>query len=52
MRWRRALKQNQVPMLDPQRRRTMRMILHVQLLLLFAIILLAVMMARGIGFLG
>lgn len=52
MRWRPALAQGQVPAFDPERRRRVRMLLHIQLTLLTLIILLAVMMARLIGFLG
>src|SRR5690606_18466407 len=52
MRWRSALKQQQLPTLPPERQRTLRMILHVELVLLLGVILCAVMMARGIGYLG
>jgi putative membrane protein len=52
MGWRAALKAGQVPALDDARRRRIRMAIHVELLLLFAIMLCAAMMARGIGFLG
>jgi putative membrane protein len=49
---RKALLANQVPMLDPAKLRAIRAIIHVELLLLFAIMLCAVLMARGIGFIG
>jgi putative membrane protein len=49
---RKALLANQVPMLDPAKLRAIRGIIHVELLLLFAIMLCAVLMARGIGFIG
>jgi putative membrane protein len=52
MAWRKALKNNQPPALDAGTRRKIRMILHFELMLLVVIILLAVMMARGIGFIG
>jgi putative membrane protein len=52
MRWRRVLKQQQTPVLAPERQRTLRMILHVELVLLLGMMLCAAMMARGIGFLG
>jgi putative membrane protein len=50
--WRKALKQERVPLLAARTRRTMRLILHVELTLLFSIMLFAVLMARGIGFIG
>ena len=52
MSWRKALKSNQPPALDAGARRKIRMILHVELVLLVVIILMAIMMARGIGFIG
>jgi len=50
--WRKTLRQQQVPVLDAGKRRTIRLILHVELTLLFAMMLFAVLMARGIGFIG
>lgn len=50
--WRKALREQRVPELDAGTRRTVRMIIHLELTLIFAIILLAIMMARGIGFIG
>lgn len=50
--WRKALKAGQAPALDDATRRRMRMILHVELTLLFVIMLCAALMARGIGFIG
>jgi putative membrane protein len=52
LRWRKALRQQQLPVLADDTRRKIRMILHIELTLLFLMILCAVMMARGIGFLG
>ena len=52
LRWRKTLKLQQLPVLAADQRRTMRLILHVELTLLFAIMLFAVLMARGIGFIG
>jgi putative membrane protein len=52
LRWRKSLRQQQLPALDTGTRRTIRMILHIELTLLFAMMLCAAMMARGIGFLG
>lgn len=50
--WRKALREQRVPDFDAGTRRTVRMIIHLELTLIFVIILLAIMMARGIGFLG
>ena len=50
--WRRALRQQQLPALTSDTQRRIRMILHIELTLLFGMMLCAAMMARGIGFLG
>lgn len=50
--WRKALREQRVPELDARTRRTVRLAVHVELTLLFVIMLMAVMMARGIWFLG
>lgn len=50
--WRGALRAGKTPALDPAMRRRLRMIVHVELTLLFVIMLCAVMMARLIGFVG
>lgn len=50
--WRKALAAGQVPVLDDTTRRRLRVTLHIELTLLFVIMLCAVMMARGILFLG
>ena len=52
LRWRAPLREGRVPALEPATRRTIRMLVHVELTLLFAIMLFAVLMARGIGFFG
>jgi putative membrane protein len=52
LRWRPALRANEVPVLDVERRRTVRMIIHTELTLLFVITLCAALMARGIGYFG
>jgi putative membrane protein len=52
MRWRTALRTGQVPTLAPDVRRKLRLYVHGELTLLFVIMLLAVMMARGIGYFG
>lgn len=49
LKWRKALKARQAPALDGAVRKKIRMVLHVELTLLLVIILLAVMMARGVG---
>jgi putative membrane protein len=52
MGWRKALREQRVPAFDAATRRKVRMLLHIELTLLFVIILMAIMMARGIWFLG
>ena len=52
MGWRRALREGRLPDFDAGTRRTVRMLIHLELTLIFVIILLAIMMARGVGFLG
>ena len=50
--WRKALRAQRVPELDAATRRRVRLAVHIELTLLFVIMLMAVMMARGIWFLG
>jgi putative membrane protein len=50
--WRGALRAGKAPALEAPVRRRLRMIVHVELTLLFVIMLCAVMMARLIGFVG
>jgi putative membrane protein len=50
--WRKALREQRVPELAAGTRRRVRMLIHIELTLIFVIILLAILMARGIGFLG
>ena len=50
--WRKALREGRVPDFDAGTRRKVRMLVHIELTLLFVIMLMAVMMARGIWFLG
>lgn len=50
MSWRSAVKQGQVPQVDAAAVRTLRMIVHLELAGVVAILLLAPMMARGIGY--
>ena len=52
LRWRQPLREGRVPVLEPATRRSIRTLVHIELTLLFAIMLFAVLMARGIGFLG
>jgi putative membrane protein len=47
--WRKSLKDNRVPALDDGTRRKIRMVLHIELTLLFLMMLCAALMARGIG---
>jgi putative membrane protein len=50
--WRKGLREQRVPELDAGVRRKVRMLIHIELTLLFIIMLMAVMMARGIWYLG
>ena len=50
--WRGALRTGRAPALEAPLRRRLRMIVHIELTLLFVITLCAAMMARGIGFFG
>jgi len=50
--WRKALRQQQAPVIAADKRRAIRLVLHVELTLLAVIILCAALMARGIGFAG
>lgn len=50
--WRKAVRQQQVPAFDAGTRRTVRLVLHVELTLLVVMMLCAALMARGFGFLG
>ena len=52
MRWRKALREQRLPDFDAATRRKVRMLIHIQLTLVFVIILMAIMMARGVWFLG
>jgi putative membrane protein len=50
--WRAPLREQRLPVLDPQVIRKVRMLVHLELTLLVVILVLAPMMARGIWFLG
>lgn len=50
--WRKALRQQQAPVLEESKRRAIRLVLHTELTLLALIMLCAALMARGIGFVG
>ena len=50
--WRGALRTGRVPALDDAVRRRVRIVVHVELTLLFVIMLCAALMARGIGYFG
>ena len=49
--WRKAVKQGQAPSMSPERVRTLRSIIHWELAGIVAIILMAALMAKGIGLL-
>ena len=48
--WRKALRAGRVPDFDAGTRRRVRMLIHVELTVIFVIILMAIMMARGIWY--
>jgi putative membrane protein len=50
MSWRKALREQRVPDFDAGTRRNVRMLIHIELTLIFVIILMAIMMARGIWY--
>jgi putative membrane protein len=52
LRWRTALRSGQLPVLEEPRRAWIRRIIHIELVLVFGVILCAVLMARGIGLMG
>ncbi len=52
MGWRKALREQRVPDFDAATRRRVRMLIHIELTLIFVIILMAIMMARGVWYLG
>ena len=52
MSWRASLKQGSVPAVGPARLRTIRTLIHWELAGLVALVLCAVLMARGIGYVG
>ena len=50
--WRKALRQGQVPVVDAERLRAIRTVIHWELAIIALILLLAALAARGIGYLG
>jgi len=50
--WRKTVRQEQIPVFDEAKRRSVRRAIHIQLTLLLGIMLCAALMARGIGFVG
>jgi putative membrane protein len=52
VRWRKELRAGRVPSFDDATRRRVRMLIHIELTLLFIIMLMAVMMARGLWYSG
>lgn len=52
MRWRPALREQRAPQLDAATRSRLRMLVHIELTLLLVMLLMAAMMARGIGYFG
>jgi putative membrane protein len=52
MGWRKALREGRLPDFAAGTRRKVRMLIHIELTLIFVIILMAIMMARGVWYLG
>jgi putative membrane protein len=52
MGWRKELREGRIPSFDAATRRRVRMLIHIELTLLFVIMLMAVMMARGLWYFG
>jgi putative membrane protein len=52
LRWRKTLREGRVPQLDDATRRRIRRLIHIELTLIAVIILMAIMMARGLWYLG
>ncbi len=50
MGWRKALREGRVPNFAAGTGRTIRMLIHIELTLIFVIILMAIMMARGVWY--
>jgi len=50
--WRNALRQGQVPVVNPGKLRAIRSIIHWELVCLVPILVCAVLMARGVGYFG
>lgn len=50
--WRKALRAGRAPELDAPTRRRVRLLIHVELTLILVIVLMAIMTARGIWYLG
>lgn len=50
--WRKALREGRVPDFDAGTRTKVRMLIHIELTLLFVIMLMAIMMARSVWYLG
>ena len=48
--WRKELRAGRAPTLDAGTRRRVRMLIHIELTLIFVIILMAIMMARGVWY--
>jgi putative membrane protein len=48
--WRKALREGRAPDFDAGTRRRVRMLIHMELTLIFVIILMAIMMARGVWY--
>lgn len=50
--WRKAVREQRIPDFSDAKRRSIRKVIHLQLLAMLGIMLCAALMARGIGFIG
>lgn len=50
--WYKPLKQGQAPVMDENKRRLLQQILHIELVIVVAILLCAALMSRGVGYFG
>ena len=51
-RWRSSVKAGQIPAVAPEKLRSVGMIVHIELTAIVVILLMAAMMAKGIGLIG
>lgn len=50
--WRNSLQREQLPVVDSRKLRSLRVVIHLELVLIVLLILCAALMARGVGYLS